>query len=527
VLTAFSATILVGLWLLRWPLRSRFPYEWDSASYILGARHFDVYRHHPHPPGYPLYVLILKGMRFFTADLNAAQVVVAFAFTGAATIGMYRLARRWYGASAAVFAAALLLFSPPVVLYNAVASTYPIDLLTSVLLGGLAARLWTGEKDVGHWAVFALAALAGFRESGAVFLTPLVGIALARAYRADVVRWCQSAVLGAVVAASWYVPTAMMHGGVIAYQRHCNATIHGYFAQLSVLYGAPKATHLAMLYNAVHWSVLALIPAVLASLGLRAAGRAANGAREPAPRARQLPDPAAFYALWMGPNVLYVTLLQCVKPGYLLLSIPPAMLLLTRLVASSFDAIGARLHLSNLTVASVAACILGSASTALACHHFHNASFQRSSLASVWEGDEETRAVRALMEGSHADPDHTMAIYLSWPWYGPTPQSLQLQYPGAPVAILSPGSMNIFRNGAVLEERGEAESIPLDVQRMLWICDSCRQLPASIVSSFPTTSEVYSGRKTTAFLTEIGGAAVDARGVYESVPFRLVRSITP
>src|SRR5438093_7533370 len=34
----------------------------DSINFALGIRHFDVAQHQPHPPGYPVYILIAKGV---------------------------------------------------------------------------------------------------------------------------------------------------------------------------------------------------------------------------------------------------------------------------------------------------------------------------------------------------------------------------------------------------------------------------------------------------------------------------------
>jgi hypothetical protein len=140
-----AAAVLLVTWLFRWSARSRFPYEWDSAGYVLGAGAFDVYRHHPHPPGYPLYILSLKTARLFTQDLNTAQVVLAFAFTGAAALVTYLFARSHRDQGAAILASVLVLFAPPVALYDVIASTYPVDLLDSALVGWLAARPWGGR----------------------------------------------------------------------------------------------------------------------------------------------------------------------------------------------------------------------------------------------------------------------------------------------------------------------------------------------------------------------------------------------
>ena len=35
----------------------------DSVNFALGVRHYDVAQHQPHPPGYPLFILIAKAVR--------------------------------------------------------------------------------------------------------------------------------------------------------------------------------------------------------------------------------------------------------------------------------------------------------------------------------------------------------------------------------------------------------------------------------------------------------------------------------
>src|SRR5207253_8547245 len=32
--------------------------DWDSAQVAMGTRQFDLWRHQPHPPGYPLFILL-------------------------------------------------------------------------------------------------------------------------------------------------------------------------------------------------------------------------------------------------------------------------------------------------------------------------------------------------------------------------------------------------------------------------------------------------------------------------------------
>lgn len=39
---------------------TRYSYNWDSSQFERGVEHFDISRHQPHPPGYPLWILASK-----------------------------------------------------------------------------------------------------------------------------------------------------------------------------------------------------------------------------------------------------------------------------------------------------------------------------------------------------------------------------------------------------------------------------------------------------------------------------------
>jgi len=48
----------------------------DSINFALGLRHFDVARHQPHPPGYPLFILAGKAVHHFVpAEASALSLL--------------------------------------------------------------------------------------------------------------------------------------------------------------------------------------------------------------------------------------------------------------------------------------------------------------------------------------------------------------------------------------------------------------------------------------------------------------------
>jgi len=350
---AVATFALIASWLARWPFRSRHHYEWDSAQYAMGVVDFDIYAHRPHPPGYPVWIALLKLLHVFVDDLVLVQVIVANAVSAIAALVFHGFARRELHSNGLALVATVMVFwSPPAIVASVYGNTYPVDLLASASLGLLSARLWRGDARVAPLAAALLALFAGARQSSAVLLAPLVAIALLRTARLDGKTWLKAGAAGVCVFAAWYVPVARMHGGAAALQTYQADNVRMYFSHMSVLYGAPLRLHLAMLRDVALWTALML--AVPVATTVVAVAVAAIRRRRTSPlEHRQLG--ALFYALWIAPTELYVTALHCPKPGYLLVALPPAALLLTRAVA--------RASLSPIAACVVAAvvAILGTA----------------------------------------------------------------------------------------------------------------------------------------------------------------------
>ena len=70
---AAAAFFLVTLG-LRLPFRSQYAYYWDTAQFALAVRGFSVALHHPHPPGYLLYVMLARLVNRLAGDPHASLV---------------------------------------------------------------------------------------------------------------------------------------------------------------------------------------------------------------------------------------------------------------------------------------------------------------------------------------------------------------------------------------------------------------------------------------------------------------------
>jgi len=144
---------------------ARSPWDWDELLFALGMRHYDVAAHHPHPPGFPLFIAAAH----LVGSLQVVVVIASLAIFPA----MFFLCRALeMPFRTSVIASLLLAFFPNVWLYG---GTSLSDVPAMVLSVVAAALLLRGRGMI------ALAIAVGFRPQ-----TLLVGIAPAlrgKAYR--------------------------------------------------------------------------------------------------------------------------------------------------------------------------------------------------------------------------------------------------------------------------------------------------------------------------------------------------------
>jgi len=86
--------------------------DWDSVNFALALDSFDVPKHQPHPPGYPIYVAAGKLVHLVIAD-HAAALTLVSSLSGAAVAAMFFvLLRRSVDWAVALVAAAAMALSP-------------------------------------------------------------------------------------------------------------------------------------------------------------------------------------------------------------------------------------------------------------------------------------------------------------------------------------------------------------------------------------------------------------------------------
>jgi len=94
-------------------------FDWDEALFTLGVRDYDVTNHHPHPPGYPLFIAAAKLVHLLgIPEFRSLQVIV---FLGAVVLfpALFFLAREiGFNFTTSVCGAAIFAFLPNVWIYG-------------------------------------------------------------------------------------------------------------------------------------------------------------------------------------------------------------------------------------------------------------------------------------------------------------------------------------------------------------------------------------------------------------------------
>jgi len=177
---------------VRFASRPATPWEADECLFIQAVERFEPLRHHPHPPGYPLFVALGKALVPVFGDPFAALVAVSsLASLGvflALAVAFRPLLREALGGDTrsavvtAACAAALVSLSPAALVHGGLALSDAAALAFSCLALLLAVRC---EESPTDWSATAMgvawAAAVGCRPQLAVAVLPAFAVAVLRA----------------------------------------------------------------------------------------------------------------------------------------------------------------------------------------------------------------------------------------------------------------------------------------------------------------------------------------------------------
>ncbi|HVS33869.1 MAG TPA: glycosyltransferase family 39 protein [Thermoanaerobaculia bacterium] len=212
--------------LSRFAARARSIWDWDEALFSLGMREYDVTNHHPHPPGFPVFIGMAKLVRLVAdSDFRALQTISLIAGVFAFPAVFFLARELKFRFETSVVAGAVFAFFPNVLFFGGTAFS---DVPSIVLVVWAAVFLLRGrESRNAYWlGTFLLALAIGMRPQN--LLVGLLPGALATLRRRPV-EVLVAVLIGIVVTGlafggavyatgdlSAYVSTVRAHGDYIA-----------------------------------------------------------------------------------------------------------------------------------------------------------------------------------------------------------------------------------------------------------------------------------------------------------------------
>ena len=70
--------------------------DWDSIQLALGLHHYSIVAHQPHPPGYPLYIILGRLFYIFTQNDTRALTSLSAVLGSLSVIPFYLLTKKMF-----------------------------------------------------------------------------------------------------------------------------------------------------------------------------------------------------------------------------------------------------------------------------------------------------------------------------------------------------------------------------------------------------------------------------------------------
>jgi len=139
--------IFFVIFILRLVFLSPWLEDWDSVQFSLALHEFDILKHQPHPPGYPLYILLGKFLYyFFKSDVRALTFLSAL-FGSLSVFITYLFTKRMFNKKVALFSAIILSILPVHWVLSEIAISNIPGLFFLTLLVYISYRDLTGSND--------------------------------------------------------------------------------------------------------------------------------------------------------------------------------------------------------------------------------------------------------------------------------------------------------------------------------------------------------------------------------------------
>lgn len=193
--------------------------DFDSFSFVLAMRQYDLVLQQPHPPGFPFYMGMANALNLLIGDAQRTLVLLS-AFWGAiGVVALLHLGTRLFNQRVGLGAALLLMLLPSWWIHSSLALSDVVGLALPLWAMALVVRprfsFSNGQIWIFGWFLAGLS--LGLRPHNAVMIVILGLFALwqvRHAWRRAIGFALISGVMGCLV---WFVPLMVATGGLSAY----------------------------------------------------------------------------------------------------------------------------------------------------------------------------------------------------------------------------------------------------------------------------------------------------------------------
>ncbi|PYQ32706.1 MAG: hypothetical protein DMF57_12030 [Acidobacteria bacterium] len=251
-LTAGQRTALLVISLIvaltRWFALSRTLWDWDEALFVNAMRHFDVRQHHPHPPGFPLFIATAKLLRLVIPDDFHALQGVNFLAAVALVPVMFFFCRELRASfNTSIIAALFLAFFPNVWFYGGTAFSDVPAIVLALLSAALFLRGCRSAASL-LLAAAVLGIAVAYRPQN--LLVAIAPAAIAAGFQLRAKRWtvvvAAALIVVAIVVIS-YGATADLSGGWRTYRETLET--HERYIEQTDSYRSPIRPSLIRLFD--------------------------------------------------------------------------------------------------------------------------------------------------------------------------------------------------------------------------------------------------------------------------------------
>jgi hypothetical protein len=254
---AFAMGIAAAVAASRAIYAPKFLVNFDAANFALAIREFNPGMDQPQPPGYPLFVMLLKLLDLVFRDARLDLLVAGLIGSIAAVLLLWGLANAMYGETAG-YLSALILAAQPLFWYAGIANPVRVYLAVISISTAWAGWMCLSRQPSGlPFLVMAvlLGLLSGFRPETLLLLAPLFVGAGLRA-RVPPIPFAVAALLLAASAGSWISVLAYKAGGLRPFLemnfQYLRADSHDY----ALAFGASQPVAMETVRRTFAWNFL-------------------------------------------------------------------------------------------------------------------------------------------------------------------------------------------------------------------------------------------------------------------------------